>query len=348
MIFFENSTNWPAIILVIFLISIPVIVFITMKTGAKKPKTLLHTLKTSDTESQSTPNESIISTFFKQKKVWILLASIAAIIISIIWYNNYQNPKKDGMRFEKESDGYVLVEYTGNAKLLEIPSKINGKNVVKIGYRAFYHHLNLEEIRFPDSITYIGTEAFASCANLNSIILPCNLTEIGDNAFLDCRKLSKIVFLDPLSMYNETCTLKKIGRGAFANCENLKTIVIPANVTEIGIGAFNDCSKLETIVFETNSKLKRIESSAFSGCSALKQIVIPRSVKYIGAYAFSECTKLANIEIHPSEEWVVFHDTFAVVSGPPQSVPLNVLQDSFKTAYYLVGDFSKYAWKIRE
>ena len=69
-------------------------------------------------------------------------------------------------------DSNVLTELT-------VPNEIDGKRIVAIGYRAFYHCSSLTSIHLPEGLTTIGKSAFSRCSSLTSIHLPKGLTTIG-------------------------------------------------------------------------------------------------------------------------------------------------------------------------
>ena len=79
------------------------------------------------------------------------------------------------------------------AKVVIIPSKIQGFPVREIGYRAFYSS-QIISVTIPEGVTKIGREAFMGCMDLTSITLPSTLKPgrytIGESAFKFCFKLS--------------------------------------------------------------------------------------------------------------------------------------------------------------
>lgn len=81
---------------------------------------------------------------------------------------------------------------------LEIPSKIDGKEVVSIGveFVLAYPMLsgidNLENVILPDTLTDIKSYAFAGCDNLKSITIPQGVETIGEKAFGYTYELEKI------------------------------------------------------------------------------------------------------------------------------------------------------------
>lgn len=85
--------------------------------------------------------------------------------------------------------GIANYNSTGN---YEIPSQIDGKTVVGIGFQAFYYEQNIKSIVLPDTLKYIGEQSFAYCDSLTQIIIPASVTEIRNNAFVPCKNLSDI------------------------------------------------------------------------------------------------------------------------------------------------------------
>lgn len=184
-----------------------------------------------------------------------------------------QNPETPNDSHTHSSQGleYTLVaggyEVTGIGTCTDtdiiIPKEYNGKNVVSIGYWAFYNCYSIKSISIPDTVTRIGDSAFFYCENLTSITLPNNVNSIGVSAF--------------------------------RNCFNLESINIPNSVTYIGSSAFDHCNSLTSVVIPNS--INSIESSTFAWCSNLVSITIPNSVTSIGRFAFCGCSNLTNIII---------------------------------------------------
>lgn len=89
--------------------------------------------------------------------------------------NNEIEPNTQSGDFEYEvlDDGTVsLTKYTGQDEIPVIPSEIDGKDVTKIGDRAFYKCGTITYIVIPESVTSIGRSAFSGCKLLNSIEIP--------------------------------------------------------------------------------------------------------------------------------------------------------------------------------
>ena len=69
------------------------------------------------------------------------------------------------------------------ADAVEIPSKLGGKPVTRIGEHAFYGCWCLTSVTIPDSVTSIGEAAFEGCSGLTSVTIPDSVTSIGSYAF---------------------------------------------------------------------------------------------------------------------------------------------------------------------
>lgn len=122
---------------------------------------------------------------------------------------------------------------------LEIPSQINGKNVVSIGEHAFQGNQSIESVKIPDTVSIIGKNAFSSCKNLKTVDMGNGVKSIGVEAFAFCDGLETI----KLSKY-----LEKIEMCAFSVMPNLKEIILPSNLSEIVKSAFW-CTDLERVYF---------------------------------------------------------------------------------------------------
>ena len=185
--------------------------------------------------------------------------------------------------YEVSSDNKVIItDCDESAKgAITIPSKIDGKPVIRINYGAFRCCDGLTSITIPNSVTSIEGSAFAGCTGLTSITIPNSVTSIGGRAF---------------------------GVEAFEGCSNLTSInVASGNNCYSGInGILFNKEKTELIKYpegksETSytipNSVTSIEESAFYSCTGLTSITIPNSVTSIGKWAFQDCTGLTSITI---------------------------------------------------
>ena len=193
-----------------------------------------------------------------------------------------ESPVEDFKYEENEDGGITITEYIGNDADVVIPGKIDGKDVTRIGERAFNTQLTIVLVKIPDTVTAIEQYAFQMSPRLTTICLSQNLKAIDDYAFQNCGVLSTITLPESLT---------KIGHCAFEKCESLKQITIPKNVAEWGACTFMG-SGLETVEFEEG--LESIGGDAFSKTN-IKEIILPKSIKTIRPGAFSSCAHLESL-----------------------------------------------------
>lgn len=190
--------------------------------------------------------------------------------------------------YEEGKDGITITGYTGEAKKVVIPDKINGTEVISIGNKAFWECTSLTGVTIPEGVTSIGDRAFEHCASLTSVTIPEGVTSIGNDAFSLCANLTSISL--PKS-------LTSIGSYGFSGTD-LTSITIPENVRSIGCEAFFLCDKLKKVVLPEG--ITRISSKTFAMCSNLTSITIPDSVTSIGKGVFFSCPKLKSVVIPDS------------------------------------------------
>ena len=166
------------------------------------------------------------------------------------------------LKFKIDKNGVIdLNDKKDYYMYTEIPSILNGIEVLSISNHMFEHCADLESVIIPDTVSYIGKYAFMNCFDLESINIPNSVKTIESGTFMNCVSLESITLPEGLLT---------ICSSAFENCKSLTSINIPNSVTSIGKWAFYNCKNLETIILPTS--LKNIGSRAFSGCVKLKTI----------------------------------------------------------------------------
>ena len=244
-----------------------------------------------------------------------ILSYLMGIIIWVFLFSNIKvtNVLANDETFKFETDkGYfeysinndeiTIKKYSGTDEKLEIPSRIYGKGVTKIGSWAFYNCYKLMSVNIPNSITYIDCFAFFGCRNLTNINIPNSVTSIGGNAFNGCRNLINIKI--PKSVTS-------IGYSVFENCSNLINIKVDENnknyIDESGVLFNKDKTVLicypggkKENLYSIPSSVIYVRCDAFN-CNNLTNIKIPKSVISIGNGAFS-CSNLINIEVDENNE----------------------------------------------
>ena len=245
-------------------------------------------------------------------KKWLLalaafavMAVVCAVAAGAETYGDFE--------YDVLDDGTVeITDYNGSAKNVDIPKKIDGMRVTKIGVSAFEECTNLKSIKIPNSVTDIEQNAFFGCSNLTNVTIPDSVKTIGWFAFSHCTSLASITIPKTVTSIGWSafgcCTsltditipdsVTNIDDGVFYGCTSLTNIIIPDSVKKIGDSAFSGCVKLKNITLSNN--VIEIESSAFEDCTSLTNIVIPDGVKKIGGYAFYGCTSLVSIKMPKS------------------------------------------------
>ena len=191
--------------------------------------------------------------------------------------------------YEEGKDGITITEYTGNKKKVVIPDKINGTEVISIGYKAFFVCTSLTGVTIPEGVTKIEDFAFFECDSLTSVTIPEGVTKIEDFAFSYCSSLTDITLPESLT---------SIGATAFLNCKGLTSITVPENVRSMGYGVFTNCEHLKKVTLPEG--ITRIASEAFAGCSSLTSLTIPDGVTSIGRAVVNDCNKLTSVVVPDS------------------------------------------------
>ncbi len=147
-------------------------------------------------------------------------------------YAQYEPAEKHfTYKYNESLQGYVVIDFTGFAKSIEIPSTYKNIAVKGIWDSCFlytesnrYKNIFLSSVEIPNSVTYIGSSAFYGCSSLTSIEIPNGVTVICNNAFSNCSSLTSIEIPNSVTW---------IGYQAFSLCRSLTSIKIPKGITSI-------------------------------------------------------------------------------------------------------------------
>ena len=228
-----------------------------------------------------------------------------------------------GLEYEVNSDGETCT-ITGlgtySSKDLVIPDTIGDYEVTAIADYAF-QGTNIETFSGGKNLTRIGMKAFDNCSELKKVDLPIGITEIGYGAYDLCVRMTEI---------NIPNTVKTIGGNAFCACTSLKSIIIPDSVTCIESGAFGYCVSLTSICFPASIRsvgeglvgnnslttidvdadspvLSSIDGNLYANFSRVfisyacakpdSSFDIPKTVVRIGTLSFAGCLNLKTISI---------------------------------------------------
>lgn len=207
------------------------------------------------------------------------------------------------LTFDIYSDHAELTGYSGTDTYVEIPSKVEGKEVTVIQYWAFKDlsgqyafttgNQSIVEVVLPETIKEISDLAFRAVSNLEKINLPEGITKIGDEAFFSTA-LKSVDFPD---------SLESIGSEAFCYTQ-IESVHIPKNVKEIFDNPFLCCEELKSFSVDKKNKNYTVvndflctkdKKTLISGLNKEK-VKIPKSIVNIGDYAFAGCRNLSSVE----------------------------------------------------
>lgn len=234
---------------------------------------------------------------------------------------------------ENENDTVTLIRYNGNESDLNIPSKINGKEVSMIGKNCFAGLLCLKKVHIPEGVEIIGDYAFECCPLLRKVYFPESLKVIGDGAFSGCTAL---VMAD---MQDE---IESIGKGAFLCCDSLVQLELPEKLNKLGDFAFAYCGFLTNVNF-TGDKLTVLPDRAFYGCTSLTRVNLPESIKSVGKRAFSKCENISSLYFANKLDSVgefAFENCSKLtsISLSTETIPTGMLSGCSELSWFMVED----------
>jgi hypothetical protein len=172
----------------------------------------------------------------------------------VIWNQSSLNLREVCTLFNKNYDNYfntlILGEnvtslVAGNYGLADAAwSVVINNNLTYIPAEAFKEsENNLHTVTLGNSIQAIYDHAFQGCASLENLTFPNSLTYIGKVAFSECNSFTAVVLPEGLKVIDDM---------AFDSCRNLQSVTIPQSVTSISNDAFNECDSLTAIYYNGN------------------------------------------------------------------------------------------------
>jgi len=221
------------------------------------------------------------------RKMKFATAFVSAVIMFCVGNNTNVAAKEycGSLKYITTDGKAIITGFSGNPEILEIPEKIDGKEVVCVRENAFYKCRSLEKIVLPDTVSFVGHHAFYECTSLKEVYFSDNVYSLDEGCFSGCISLEKVDFPD---------NLKQIEEYVFFNCRSLKEVKLPVGVEEIGNYAFANCSELSEA--ELGTKLLKIGDFCFYNCGKLDEINIPLSVSAIGSCALGYTENLFDFE----------------------------------------------------
>ncbi len=232
---------------------------------------------------------------------------------------------KFNLQYHIEDDETVTIDGLQdiNATSIDIPSSINGREVKRIGEKAFQSRIYLQYISLPATISEIDARCFNGARALQSIIVDkTNPYFCDENGVLYTKDKTVLLHCSPKNSsgtsFTVPSTVKKIGDYAFyyhydsgINSINfnegleeigdyafyyntlLSNLNFPSTLKRIGKSAFNCISaqgNIQVVMF--NEGLEEIGESAFVGAYFKDSFALPSTIKKIGEYAFTNCTAI--------------------------------------------------------
>ncbi len=94
---------------------------------------------------------------------------------------------KNAFDYVVENGGITITKYTGNQISVQIPDKIDGIPVLKIGKNAFAES-KIKSVTIPAYCSEIDWFAFYGCFALSTVYIPSSVEVIGYGAFDSCSK----------------------------------------------------------------------------------------------------------------------------------------------------------------
>ncbi len=268
----------------------------------------------------------------KQKKTIIVLIVFLVLFLSVGYaaFQTNVSLKAKGNVYNKgdlcyttsdNGDGTVtIIDYDETCGTeVNIPSKIKGKTVTKIGrvkdlnVSTVFSGKNLTKVVIPDTVTTIGYYAFWQ-NNISSLDLGNGVQKIEDEAFSGS-KISSIIF--PKS-------LKIIGAGAFMG--NYLTSIPSLDNIEYEGGAFsnNNLEPEDAFIYAKNSdgSIDYTTLNSYASKTYVKEINIPSNVKRLLYYSMRFAnTSIINLpdgieKIDPG----AFMQTSSIIYNIPNSI----------------------------
>jgi len=225
----------------------------------------------------------------KTKKYRNILCVVLTIIITLHILPGglakaYVATEETDFHWEKNEDGTVCI--TGvvggeNATRIEVPRKIEGREVTTMEYNAFQNCGLAETIVLPDTVRLLSGHAFFGTYSLKEIIV--------DAANQNYTSVDGILYGDEMT---QLVWVPDLWEGA---------LVFPDSVIDISADAFVGCTKLESVYLHAH--IQRISPNGnlsdyvnlFRECSSLKEICVAENhpdVMTVDGVLFSKDGKL--------------------------------------------------------
>ncbi len=229
----------------------------------------------------------------------ICFFSSLMILLALLPLSLYSCAQKyvdaDGIVYKRCIDGYAVMGEANGSVDIVIPDTFQGKPVVEISEEAFADRVDIASVILGKNVKRIGDRAFQSCQRLMRLELPASLEKIGENA-IDARTIEVVNYQGTPEQW-----LKNFDRFLPNSFEGkiLEELVIPDFMTEIPDFAFQYARLKSVIIPDT---VTSIGMNAFQ-FSTVQRAVIGNGVKAVGAFAFNQ-SELQSVVIGSSVETI--------------------------------------------
>ncbi|MGN1194708.1 MAG: leucine-rich repeat domain-containing protein, partial [Acutalibacteraceae bacterium] len=153
----------------------------------------------------------------KSLKTLTFLAFCLSLFAAVSICASAKTVKSGDFTFDVNGKTASLVEYTGSAATVKIPSKVNGATVTKVNDYAFWQNRKVVRVYFPSTVTVIGEAVFNECTSLVRVVMPEKLKTVGDSVFWYCTKLKYVIFGPDA---------KTFGKNIFTGCNKAITAYV--------------------------------------------------------------------------------------------------------------------------
>ena len=138
----------------------------------------------------------------KKNKICFSILLIIILLFNVFFNviaNSAYTTSGDYTYSDLENGEICIEEYNGTETVVEVPSTIDSKKVIKIGTNVFKAKNDITKVILPDGIESIDAYAFNDCLNLTTLDLPDSLNYISRLFIDNCPKLTNYTIPDGLT-----------------------------------------------------------------------------------------------------------------------------------------------------
>ena len=140
-----------------------------------------------------------------------------------------------GGRVQFDKSTGTVIWFESGVTEIDLPEKIDGVTVTKIGEWATSYNNNIIKIILPSTIQSIG-DGFGRNSQIEELVIPGSVKDVDYCSFMNCSMLSTVTIESGVT---------EVGGNCFENCSLLNVLSMPTTLTKIGDYAFRNCTSLE-------------------------------------------------------------------------------------------------------